>query len=78
MNKKNKDQNIESILIENKLLKEALEIRTNFLSNTIHDISGPLTIANFEVQKAQGESGDALKVALENVESSLDKMVDII
>lgn len=76
--KKSKEEEIEYLKSENKLLKEALEIRTKFLSATIHDISGPLTITNFEVQKAYGQSGEELDKSLKNIETSLDKMVDII
>ena len=73
---KSKDIEIDKLKNENKLLKEALEMRTKFLSATIHHLSGPLTIANFEIQRAQGQSGEDLLASLKNIETSLDKMVD--
>jgi K+-sensing histidine kinase KdpD len=74
----NNSKEYQALLEENKLLKEALEIRTKFLSATIHDLSGPLTIANFEIQRAQEESGEDQVKILKNIEGSLDKMVEMI
>jgi signal transduction histidine kinase len=59
-----------------KLLTKLLDERTKLLSKTIHDMSTPLTVANFELQKIQATQEN--QEAFDRIEEALDKVTVII
>ncbi|WP_127713943.1 hypothetical protein [Halobacteriovorax sp. HLS] len=69
---------IEKLKQENKQLRTLLEERTKLLSKTIHDLSSPVTIAFFEVQKALEAKSPNYKESLESIEESLDRVIEYI